>query len=91
MDILTENYSGLRKKWSMLHGKACLSEMLKEAKVKAEKKGQGQDCEKAGDSANYKRLSDDLQGLVRLEALAMLCNTHRRSAAAAEHHRERHS
>lgn len=77
MDILTENDPGLRKKRSMFDGKASLSEMLREAKEKAEKEAQGQESEKARDSVNYSRLFDEHQGLVHLEALEMLCSERR--------------
>lgn len=73
MDILTEGDPGLRKKRAMFEGKASLSEVLREAKLKAEKEAEERRAEEAEDSVNYSKLFDEHQGLVHLEALEMLC------------------
>lgn len=73
MDILTEGDPGLRKKRAMFEGKSSLSEVLREAKMKAEKEAEERRAEEAEDSVNYSKLFDEHQGLVHLEALEMLC------------------
>lgn len=73
MDILTEGDPGLRKKRAMFEGKTSLSEVLREAKMKAEKEAEERRAEEAEDSVNYSKLFDEHQGLVHLEALEMLC------------------
>ncbi|KAK8760766.1 hypothetical protein V5799_027958 [Amblyomma americanum] len=73
MDILTEGDPGLRKKRAMFEGKTSLSEVLREAKMKAEKEAEERKAEEAEDTVNYSKLFDEHQGLVHLEALEMLC------------------
>ncbi|KAH9373185.1 hypothetical protein HPB48_004930 [Haemaphysalis longicornis] len=73
MDILTEGDPGLRKKRAMFEGKTSLSEVLREAKMKAEKEAEERKAEEADDAVNYSKLFDEHQGLVHLEALEMLC------------------
>lgn len=73
MDILTEGDPGLRKKRGMFEGKASLSEVLREAKMKAEKEAEERKAEEAEEVINYSKLFDEHQGLVHLEALEMLC------------------
>lgn len=78
MDILTEGDPGLRKKRSMFDGKANLSEILREAKAKAEKEALDQETsEESRDTVNYSKLFDEHQGLVHLEALEMLSGEQR--------------
>uniref|UniRef100_L7M7T4 Protein FAM114A2 n=1 Tax=Rhipicephalus pulchellus TaxID=72859 RepID=L7M7T4_RHIPC len=73
MDILTEGDPGLRKKRGMFEGKTSLSEVLREAKMKAEKEAEERKAEEAEEVVNYSKLFDEHQGLVHLEALEMLC------------------
>uniref|UniRef100_A0A023GC15 Protein FAM114A2 n=1 Tax=Amblyomma triste TaxID=251400 RepID=A0A023GC15_AMBTT len=73
MDILTEGDPGLRKKRAMFEGKTSLSEVLREAKLKAEKEAEERKAEESEDMVNYSKLFDEHQGLVHLEALEMLC------------------
>uniref|UniRef100_A0A2R5LMP8 Protein FAM114A2 n=1 Tax=Ornithodoros turicata TaxID=34597 RepID=A0A2R5LMP8_9ACAR len=78
MDILTENDPGLRKKRAMFEGKANLSEVLREAKMKAEMEEQNRAKEEESNGVvHYSKLFDEHQGLVHLEALEMLCEERR--------------
>ncbi|KAI4462877.1 hypothetical protein MML48_4g00001880 [Holotrichia oblita] len=75
MEVLQENDPGLKKKRAFLKlddDKPILSQLLREAKEKAEKENKELERKHFAKKANYETLFDDHQGLVHLEALEML-------------------
>ncbi|KAK9738317.1 Protein of unknown function (DUF719) [Popillia japonica] len=75
MEVLQENDPGLKKKRAFLKlddDKPILSQLLREAKEKAEKENKELEKKHFAKKANYETLFDDHQGLVHLEALEML-------------------
>lgn len=75
MEVLQENDPGLKKKRAFLKlddDKPILSQVLREAKEKAEKENKELEKKHFARRANYETLFDDHQGLVHLEALEML-------------------
>lgn len=84
MDILTEGDPGLRKRRAMFEGKVNLSEVLREAKMKAEMEERNRAAADASSNVvHYSKLFDEHQGLVHLEALEMLCDE--RKTAIQQH------
>jgi len=77
MEVLQEGDPGLKKKRALLLGKPVLSQVLREAKEKAERENKETEDKEAARKAHFETLFDDYQGLVHLEALEMLseqCN-----------------
>lgn len=75
MEVLQENDPGLKKKRAFLkldQDKPILSQILREAKEKAEQENQSLEKKHVPKKLNYETLFDDHQGLVHLEALEML-------------------
>lgn len=75
MEVLQENDPGLRNKTKFLKidtNKPILSQVLREAKEKAEYENKIREQKHYEKKANYEMLFDDHQGLVHLEALEML-------------------
>ncbi|GJQ65404.1 hypothetical protein Trydic_g7514 [Trypoxylus dichotomus] len=75
MEVLQENDPGLKRKRAFLKlddDKPILSQVLREAKEKAEKENKELEKKHFTKKANYETLFDDHQGLVHLEALEML-------------------
>lgn len=75
MEVLQENDPGLKKKRTLLkfdHNKPTLSQILREAKEKAEQENEVLEKKHIVKKLNYETLFDDCQGLVHLEALEML-------------------
>ncbi|XP_015905507.2 protein FAM114A2 [Parasteatoda tepidariorum] len=71
MDILTEGDPGLRSKRTLFTERVNLSQILREAKEKADKESEN-NCASDIDVIHYSQIFDDQQGLVHLEALEML-------------------
>jgi len=77
MEVLQEGDPGLKKKRALFSGKPVLSQVLREAKEKAERENKETEDKEAARKAHFETLFDDYQGLVHLEALEMLseqCN-----------------
>lgn len=77
MEVLQEGDPGLKKKRALFSGKPVLSQVLREAKEKAERENKEIEDKEAARKAHFETLFDDYQGLVHLEALEMLseqCN-----------------
>ncbi|KRT80996.1 hypothetical protein AMK59_5144 [Oryctes borbonicus] len=75
MEVLQENDPGLKKKRAFLKlddDKPILSQVLRDAKEKAERENKELEKKHFKKKANYETLFDDHQGLVHLEALEML-------------------
>ncbi|XP_066999714.2 protein FAM114A2 [Anabrus simplex] len=72
MDILQEGDPGLKKKRAYFSNKILLSQVLREAKEKAEHEHKEHVDREAARKAHFETLFDDYQGLVHLEALEML-------------------
>lgn len=75
MEVLQDGDPGLKKKRAFLkidNGKSVLSQILREAKEKAEEENKVLEQRHFSKVANYETLFDDHQGLVHLEALEML-------------------
>ncbi|XP_021926416.1 protein FAM114A2 isoform X2 [Zootermopsis nevadensis] len=72
MEVLQEGDPGLKKKRALFSEKIVLSQVLREAKEKAEKEDQEIEDSQAARKAHFETLFDDYQGLVHLEALEML-------------------
>lgn len=75
MEVLQEGDPGLKKKKAFLkidQDKPVLSQILREAKEKAEKESRNSEQPSAKKWKNYETLFDDHHGLVHLEALELL-------------------
>ncbi|XP_069680460.1 protein FAM114A2 isoform X2 [Periplaneta americana] len=72
MEVLQEGDPGLKKKRALFSDKIVLSQVLREAKEKAEREVQEIEDKQASRKAHFETLFDDYQGLVHLEALEML-------------------
>ncbi|XP_046395608.1 protein FAM114A2 [Ischnura elegans] len=75
MEVLQEGDPGLKKKRALLLGDrdtVVLSQVLREAKEKAESEAKLAEEKEAARKAHFETLFDDYQGLVHLEALEML-------------------
>ncbi|XP_071452374.1 protein FAM114A2 [Hetaerina americana] len=75
MEVLQEGDPGLKKKRALLLGErdtVVLSQVLREAKEKAEEEAKLAEEKEAARKAHFETLFDDYQGLVHLEALEML-------------------
>ncbi|PSN55376.1 hypothetical protein C0J52_01820 [Blattella germanica] len=72
MEVLQEGDPGLKKKRAIFTEKIVLSQVLREAKEKAELEAQEIEDKEAARKAHFETLFDDYQGLVHLEALEML-------------------
>lgn len=75
MEVLQEGDPGLKKKRAFLQinqEKPVLSQLLREAKEKAERENKILEEKHFAKKANYESIFDDCQGLVHLEALEML-------------------
>lgn len=75
MEVLQEGDPGLKKKRAFLQinqEKPVLSQLLREAKEKAENENKILEQKHFAKKANYESIFDDHQGLVHLEALEML-------------------
>lgn len=71
IDILTEGDPGLRKKRAALSEGMTLSQILRDARNRAEER-QSSDDDEIQEGVLYTQIFDDFQGLVHLEALEML-------------------
>ncbi|KAL0272909.1 UNVERIFIED_CONTAM: hypothetical protein PYX00_005724 [Menopon gallinae] len=74
MEVLQEGDPGLRKKRALLLGneKPVLSQILREAKTKAEIEDRKMEERQMAKMCHFETLFDDFQGLIHLEALEML-------------------
>ncbi|KAL4713433.1 hypothetical protein ACJJTC_010418 [Scirpophaga incertulas] len=76
MEVLQDGDPGLAKKRAMLGldsgDKPVLSQILREAKAKAEEEDMIREEKKEAKEVHYENLFDDFEGLVHLEALEML-------------------
>lgn len=72
MEVLQEGDPGLKKKRALFADRTVLSQVLREAKEKAEREMQEAEDNQAARKAHFETLFDDYQGLVHLEALEML-------------------
>lgn len=72
MEVLQEGDPGLRKKREIFTEKIILSQVLREAKEKAEMEAKLNEDKEVMRKAHFETLFDDFQGLVHLEALEML-------------------
>lgn len=75
MEVLQDGDPGLKKKRAFLQmnqDKPVLSQILREAKEKAEEENKILEQKHSAKKANYESIFDDCQGLVHLEALEML-------------------
>ncbi|XP_063832180.1 protein FAM114A2-like [Ostrinia nubilalis] len=76
MEVLQDGDPGLAKKRAMLGldsgDKPVLSQILREAKAKAEEEDKVREEKREAKEVHYERLFDDFEGLVHLEALEML-------------------
>lgn len=77
MEVLQEGDPGLRKKRAIFNEKVVLSQVLREAKDKAEEDDKRIQSTQEARKVHFETLFDDYHGLVHLEALEMLskqCN-----------------
>ncbi|XP_045778311.1 protein FAM114A2 isoform X2 [Maniola jurtina] len=76
MEVLQDGDPGLAKKRAMLGldsgDKPVLSQVLREAKAKADEEDQLKEAKREAKEVHYETLFDDFEGLVHLEALEML-------------------
>lgn len=76
MEVLQDGDPGLAKKKAMLGldsgDKPVLSQLLREAKAKAEEEDRVREAKREAKEVHYENLFDDYEGLVHLEALEML-------------------
>nr|CAD7403557.1 unnamed protein product [Timema poppensis] len=72
MEVLQEGDPGLKKKRALFSDKVELSQILREAKEKAEQEDREHVDKQVARAAHFETLFDDHQGLVHLEALEML-------------------
>ncbi|CAH0719000.1 unnamed protein product, partial [Brenthis ino] len=76
MEVLQDGDPGLAKKRAMLGldagDKPVLSQVLREAKAKADEEDMIREAKKEAKEVHYETLFDDFEGLVHLEALEML-------------------
>ncbi|XP_049938055.1 protein FAM114A2 isoform X2 [Schistocerca serialis cubense] len=72
MEVLQEGDPGLRKKREIFSEKIILSQVLREAKERAEMEDKLNEDKEVLRKAHFETLFDDFQGLVHLEALEML-------------------
>ncbi|CAH2230577.1 protein FAM114A2 [Pararge aegeria] len=76
MEVLQDGDPGLAKKRAMLGldsgDKPVLSQVLREARAKADEEDQMKEAKREAKAVHYETLFDDFEGLVHLEALEML-------------------
>ncbi|XP_045504755.1 protein FAM114A2 [Colias croceus] len=75
MEVLQDGDPGLAKKRALLgldNDKPVLSQILREAKEKAEEEDKIREAKREAKEVHYESLFDDFEGLVHLEALEML-------------------
>ncbi|XP_063232747.1 protein FAM114A2 isoform X2 [Bacillus rossius redtenbacheri] len=83
MEVLQEGDPGLKRKRALFGDHTVLSQVLREAKQRAEAEDSQRDERQQARKAHFETLFDDYQGLVHLEALEMLsrqCELRRQAA-----------